>query len=145
MPTFHGQTFGAGGPDLLRTRAATAGRIQVWLLPGYTLGASYATLNAAKACAVSLVAADITTAPGSGSSTVTTIAAKAGALSATVLAASLPTLHQAIVDTVSSEVHLVGPVPAPTDTVTGTTAAGDLVSGSAYTTSAMTYTLPLPV
>lgn len=144
MPTFHGQTFGAGGPDLLRTRAATAGRIQVWLLPSYSLGASYAALNAAKAAAANLAAADITTAPGGGSSTVTTIAAKAATLSATVLAASLTTLHQAVVDTVSSEVHLVAAVPAPTDTSTGTTAAGDLLSGSAYTTAALTYTLPLP-
>jgi hypothetical protein len=144
MPTYHGTSYGPGGPDMLRTRAATAGRIQVWLLPSYTAGASYATLNAAKAAAASLVAGDIVTTGASGASTATVIAAKSTTLTATVAAASLSTLHQAIVDTVSSEVHLVGPVATPTNTTTGSAATGDLLSGSAYTTAAMTYTLPQP-
>lgn len=144
MPHFHGQNFGAGGPDLLRTRAATAGRIQVWLLPSYTLGASYAALNAAKAAAANLGVSDIASTGSDGAATVTTIAAKSTTLSATVLAASLTTLHQAVVDTVSGDVHLVCPVPAPTDTATSATVTGDMASGSAYTTGAMTYTLSLP-
>ena len=145
MPDFHGQTYGAGGPDLLRTRAATAGRIQVWLLPSYTLGASYATLSAAKAASANLAAADIVTSGTNGSTTATVIASKSTTLTATVLAASLTTLHQAVVDTVSSEVHLVDAVAAPTDTGTGTTVTGDMTVGGSYTTAALTYNLPQPV
>jgi hypothetical protein len=136
MPTFTGTAFADGGPDLLRTRAATAARIQQWLLPDYTPGDSYATLAAAVAAVANMVAGNFVSSGSSGADRVLTIAAKAMGLVADVAAADFSTLHVAIVDTVSSEVHLVGP--------TDTDAGSDMLTGGTYNCSARTYSLGQP-
>jgi serine phosphatase RsbU (regulator of sigma subunit) len=133
MPTFTGTAFADGGPDLLRTRAATAARIQQWLLPDYTPGASYAALSAALVAGANMVAGNFVSSGSSGADRVLTIAAKTMAIVSDVAAADFATLHVALVDTVSSEVLLVGP--------TDTDAPSDMLTGGTYNCSARTYSL----
>ena len=132
MAEFAGTTLFDGGSDVLRTRAATAGRIKAHLISGYTLGDSYATVVAASLGSANLAAADIVSAGASGSSRVTTIASKAITLSAGHAAT---TLHYAVVDSTSSEVLAV--TPATSDVT-------PVVSGGVWTSGPVTLTQPQP-
>lgn len=64
MAKFKSAAYLDGGPDLLRTRAATTGRLQVHLLSSYSAGQNYATCLGNSLGSVNLVPGDITTAAG---------------------------------------------------------------------------------
>lgn len=129
MAKFKGVAYFDGGPDLLRTRAATAGRIQLHLLASYSAGQSYATVLGNSIGNTNYAPGDIVGSGASGSARVTTFAGKS--LTLTAAASGTPDLHLAVLDTVSNEVHFVtdessnpasvaiggtGIVPAFTDT-----------------------------
>lgn len=105
MAKFYGVSYLDGGPDLMRTRAATAGRIRLHLVSTYTLGDSYATVVANSLGYDDLTAGDIVSSGASGATRTTTYSYGTFTLSAS--ASGTPNLHFALVDTVSSEVHLV--------------------------------------
>lgn len=133
MAKFKSAAYLDGGPDLLRTRAATTGRLQVHLLSSYNAGQSYATCLGNSLGSANLVPGDITTAAGASSSRVTTIASKN--ITLTGSASGTPDLHLAVLDTVSSEVHWATPDDANPASVS---------SGGTVTTGAMTDTLSQP-
>lgn len=121
MPKFAGIPQFDGGPDALRTRAATTGRIKAHLISGYTVGDSYATVVAASLGNVNLAPGDIVSAGASGATRVTTIASKAITLSA---GHAGTTLHYAVVDSTTSEVLNVS---------TATSDVTPVVSGGVWT------------
>lgn len=133
MAKFKSAAYLDGGPDLLRTRAGTSGRLQTHLLSAYSAGDSYSTCSAASLGSVNLSTGDITTANGSSSSRVTTIASKT--ITLTGSASGTPDLHLAVLDTVSSEVHWVTP---------DNTDPASVASGGTVTTGAMTDTISQP-
>jgi hypothetical protein len=105
MAKFHGVAFSDGGPDLLRARAATANRILFHVLKAYTLGDSYATVLGNSVGSVACVTGDFVSTGASGATRVTTLAGKTVTLSAGTGAS--PDMHVALLDSVSSEVHVV--------------------------------------
>ncbi len=105
MAKFHGVAFMDGGPDLLRARAATAGRLQYHVLRAYSLGDSYATVLSNSVGGVACVAGDFVSTGASGATRTTTVASKSVTLSAGTGAS--PDVHVAVLDTVTSEVLLV--------------------------------------
>ena len=71
-----------GGSDLLRTRAATAGRIKMHVIKAYAAADSYATAVGTNSCGtVDMVTADFVQST-SAANRITTIPAKAIALTA---------------------------------------------------------------
>lgn len=102
MAKFQGIALLDGGPDLLRTRAATAGRVLYHLLKAYAVGDSYATCIGNSLGSVAMTAGDIVSAGASGAARVTTIGAKSITLS--VSSGASPDLHVALLDSVSNEV-----------------------------------------
>lgn len=108
---FKSPAFLKGGPDLLRTRAATAGRIVQHLLRAYSMGDSYATVVGNSIASAAVGASDITSAGASGAPMVTTFSLKD--LAQTSAYGTPTTVYVAIVDSVSSEVHLVAVTGAP--------------------------------
>ena len=104
--------YAAGGPDLLRTRAATSGRIRLRALRSYTAGASFADVAAATIGIVSVTPGDITDTPNpvTGVTLRTTMGAKSIPLSADDTGT---TLRWAITDETSSLVLLAGAASVP--------------------------------
>lgn len=96
-----------GGSDLLRTLAATTGRIKQHVIKAYAAGDGYSTVAATNSCgSVDMVAADFVQSGAADAARTTTIGAK----SITSLGASSgagPNLHIALVDSVDSAVLLV--------------------------------------
>lgn len=133
MAKFKGVTYMDGGPDLLRSRAATAGRIVLHLLSTYSAGDSYATCAGNSLGSVALVPGDIVSSGSSGASRVTTFASKA--ITLTGSASGTPNLHYAVLDSVSSEVHLA------TDENTN---PASVSSGGTATNAAFTDTIAQP-
>lgn len=124
-----------GGSDLLRTLAATAGRIKQHVIKAYTLGDSYSTVVSTNSCgSVDMVAGDFVQSGAAGASRTTTIGAK----SITSLSAGSgagPDLHIALVDSVSSAVLLV------TDETTNQV----LTAGNGFNIPSWTYAVGQPV
>lgn len=137
MPTFRGVAMMDGGSDLLRTRAATAGRIVCHIISAYAAADSYATVVAATLGSTAMVAGDFVSSGASGASRVLTIGAKTVTLTST-FSGSEAALHIAIVDTVSSEVHIARPITSITN------ADPPFASGGTVSLPAWTDTLPQP-
>lgn len=123
-----------GGSDLIRTRAATAGRIKMHVIRAYSAGDSYATVVGNSCGSVDMAAGDYVQSGAAGSPRVTTVGAKAGVSISTGSGAS-PDLHIAHVDSVSSEVLYV----------TNETSDRVLVAGDTVNIPAHTYTVNQPV
>jgi hypothetical protein len=132
MAKYIGTTLADGGPDVLRLRAATPGRIVARLLSGYTVGDSYSTVVADSLGSAALAPGDITSAGASGASRVTTIASKTVAIGSNNAGT---TLHYAVVDSVSNEVLAV---------TTATSNTTPLTSGASWASGQVTLTLPQP-
>lgn len=132
MPKFASATLLDGGPDVIRTRAATANRIKQFVLKAYAAGDSYDTVTGNKCGEVAMTAADFTTAGAAGSPRVTTVAAKS--ISLTADSGTGPDVHIALVDTTTSEVVYV----------TDETNNQQLYNGNTFTCPAYTYTVGQP-
>lgn len=104
--------YAAGGPDMLRTRAATSGRIRLRALRSYTAGATFADVSAATIGIVSVTPGDITDTPNpaTGVTLRTTLGAKT--LPVTVDDPGT-TLRWAITDETASVVLLAGAASVP--------------------------------
>ena len=103
MAKFKGVTYCDGGADLLRTRAATAGRIVVHLVSTYAAGDAYSTVVANSLGSVALTAGSIVSSGASGASRVDTFSF--GSFTLTGSASGTPNLHFVVADSVSNEVH----------------------------------------
>lgn len=93
-----------GGTDLLRTRAATVGRIRYHVLKAYAAGDTYVTVVTNSLGAVDMTAADFAQSAGAASARVTTVAAKSITLAAGTGAG--PDVHVVVADSTTSEVLL---------------------------------------
>ncbi len=105
MAKFHGVALLDGGPDLLRTRAATANRIQYHVLKAYAMADSYATVLGNSVGSVACVPGDFVSTGASGATRVTTVAGKGVTLTGATGAG--PDVHVALLDSVTNEVHVV--------------------------------------
>jgi len=95
-----------GGSDLIRTLAATTGRIKMHVIKAYTLGDSYATVVTTNGCgSFDMVPGDFVQSGAAGAARTTTIAAKSITLTASSGAG--PDTHIAVVDSTGSAVLLV--------------------------------------
>lgn len=105
MAKFKGVTYLKGGVDVITARSSTTGRLKLHLLRTYTMGDTYAACLANSIGSTDVSASDITTVVAAGTDCTTTYASKTMTL--TGAASGTPALHYALLDTVSSEVHLV--------------------------------------
>lgn len=134
MAKWANATLQDGGSDLLRTLAATAGRIKMHVIRAYVAGDSYATVVTTNSCgSVDMVAADFVQSGAAGATRTTTIAAKSIA-SLVAGSGAVPDLHIALVDSVNSTVLLV------TDETTNQV----LTAGNAFNIPAWAYTVSQP-
>jgi hypothetical protein len=124
MATFFDIDFADGGPDMLRARAATAGRLRLRALGSYSAGDSFATVSGATLGYAALSASDITSSGAVGATRQHTLAGKTITLSAGDDGAGL---HYAITDETASKVLFVGPGAAD---VTPLDSGGTLTSPS---------------
>lgn len=127
MAMFYHPDFADGGVDMLRTRAATSGRLRWRALGSYTAGASYATVGGATLGFVNLSPSDFTSAGAAGATRQHTLASKVITLSAGDDGAGL---HYAITDETDSKVLFVGP---------GASNVTPLESGGTLTTPAFVF------
>ena len=105
MAKFKGITYLDGGVSVIAARSSTTGRLKLHLLRTYTMADTYAACLANSIGSADVSASDITTTGASGADRITTYASKSMTL--TGAASGTPALHYALLDTVSSEVHLV--------------------------------------
>lgn len=105
MAKFKGVSYLDGGPDLIRTRAATPSRIKLHLLSAYASNDSYATCLTRSIGNADIVPGNVVSTGASGADRITTFASKSIVL--TAAQSGTPDLHYAVLDSVSSEVHLV--------------------------------------
>ncbi len=127
MATFYHPDFADGGPDMLRARAATAGRIRLRVLGSYTAGANFATVSGATLGYVSLSGSDFTSSGSAGATRQNTLAGKTINLTAGDDGVGL---HYAITDETDSKVLFVGP---------GTSDVTPLVSGGTLTSPSFVF------
>lgn len=99
MPRFIHPSVLDGGTDVLRSRAATAGRLQYHELRAFAVGDAWATLLANSLGNVALAAADFAQTDGSANARVCTVAGKNIAI--TTASGASPALHAAVLDTVA--------------------------------------------
>jgi len=122
------------GPQIIVTRAATAGRIKEHVIKAYTAGDSYSTVVTTNSVGnVDLAAADVPLSGAAGASRTMTVASKTGT-NASASSGASPNLHLAIVDTTTSEVLLV--TDETTDQV--------ITSGNPLTFPSWTYAVGQP-
>lgn len=93
-----------GGTDVLRTLAATAGRVKMHVVKAYSTGDSYATVAGNSCGSFDMAAADFAQG-ANGSGRRTTVAGKTITLTAN--SGATPDLHIAIVDSAGSVVLFV--------------------------------------
>ena len=82
MPKFSSIAVLDGGSDVIRTLAATAGRVKMHVIKAYVAGDSYATVVGNSCGSVDLEAADLVQSGVAGAARVTTVAAKSVPLTA---------------------------------------------------------------
>ena len=123
-----------GGTDLIRTLAATAGRVKMHVIKAYTAGDSYSTVVTTNSCgSFDMVPGDFVQSGAAGAARVTTVAAKA--ISLTANSGASPDLAIAIVDSTGSAVLFV----------TDETSNQVLTSGGTFNVPSWTITLAQPV
>ena len=106
MALFAGNAVLDGGSDVLRTRAATANRVQYHVLRAYTFGDNYATALGNSVGSTACTAADFVQSTEAGTlARITTVASKSVTLTAGTGAS--PNVHVAVLDATTSEVLLV--------------------------------------
>jgi hypothetical protein len=129
MAKFLGVAVQDGGSDLLRSRAATANRLQYHLLRAYAAADSYATVLTNSLGSTACVPADFVQSGASGAPRVTTFATKN--ITLTAASGAAPDRHVAIVDSTTSEVLVV-----TDDTVDTVVTAGGVYTAPAFTFTA---------
>lgn len=132
MAKFANSSVLDGGTDLMRTLAGTVSRVKMHVVKAYAANDSYATVTGNSCGSVDLVAGDMVQSGAGGAARVTTVAAKAIALTASSGAG--PNLHIAIVDSTGTSVLLV----------TDETSDQVLTSGGTFNVPAWTYTVGQP-
>ena len=133
MPKWTNASVQDGGSDLLRTLAATPGRVKQHLVKAYAAGDSYATVVTTNSLgSVDMVAGDFVQSGAASATRTTTVAAKSIPLTASSGAA--PNLHIPLVDSVSLVVLLV----------TDETSDQVVTSGGSFSVPAWTYTVAQP-
>ena len=106
MPAFFHPDYAAGGPEMVRTRAGTAGRIRLRVLGSYSSGANYSAVSAATIGFTTLAASDITVSVATAPPYEHTLASKTVTLTSGDDGAGM---HWAITDETDSKVLLVAP------------------------------------
>ena len=132
MAKFSSSTVLDGGTDLIRTLAATVGRVKLHVVKAYTFGDTYAVVVANSCGSIDLVAADVVQSTVTNNRR-TTFAAKTISLSAS--SGATPNLHMAVVDSTGTAVLYVA--DETSDQV--------LTAGGTFSVPAFTYDLNQPV